>query len=234
MALAPQVEILGIVIHGLSKRFVFDVDAVEELTLLLANDEVVLLDLWYGVEDLVAEPAKHDGQLSEKEGPFEEEAEVLLDERLAHKRSGVYPCLPVVHSVGCSVAEGGIGWRGRSTWWRLHRRRRDSWTQTVGCGLVVWLGSIGLRVVSLVIGVVISEVSKINDVDDVVFLPRLSFLGHRGYRLSVVRRKCIHLNYLYWLVWPLRNDHRWQLWRHLGNLGPLVRVLIQYVRHLRQ
>ena len=67
MALAPQVEIFGVVIHGLSKRFVFDVDAVEELTLLLANDEIVLLDSWYGFEDLIAEPANHEGQLCEKE-----------------------------------------------------------------------------------------------------------------------------------------------------------------------
>jgi hypothetical protein len=91
-----------------------------------------------------------------------------------------------------------------------------------------------LWLVSLVIGIVISKVSQIDDVDDVIFLPRLSFLCYGRQRLSVFWSEGIRLNDLHWLVRLLRNDHRWQLWRHLGDLRPLVRVLIQYVWHLRQ
>ena len=159
---------------------------------------------------------------------------MLLDERLAHKCGGLCSRLPVIHSIGCSVPQGCIGWSGGSTWWRLHRRRCNSWTLTIGCEPIVRLSSIGLRFISLVIGVVISKISQIDDVDDVILLPRLSFLGYGCHRLLVVWRKRFHFNYLYWLVWLLWYDHRWQLRRHLGNLGPLVRVLIQYVRHLRQ
>lgn len=71
MTLTPHVELFGILVDSLSKRLVFGVNTIEQLALLLANYEMVLLNFWDGLEDLVAEPGDHDDQLREEERPFE-------------------------------------------------------------------------------------------------------------------------------------------------------------------
>ena len=232
MTLTPHVELFGILVDSLSKRLVFGVNTIEQLALLLANYEMVLLDFWDGLEDLVAEPGDHDDQLREEERPFEQEAKMLRNEWLADKCRSLRPRLPVV-PVRCSVPKSCIGLSSWSSRWRLHRWRGDSWTLTHGTRLLICCTLNIFLLISMYICIVIAKISKIDNVDYVIIVawPRLTFLGHWNLRFLVHRLNCLNFYYLLRLV-GLLNYHRYLL-RYLGNLRPVVGVLIQNVGNLR-